>query len=271
MSSVSINVDLGGLAAIGDVLSKETARRVRAAVGAVASQGQINWAHAVMQASGIWSQEKTDYARSIKWEYTGDFSARVSSDFRYASEIENGRPARDLKLMLNTSLKARVAQNGKNAGKRYLIIPMRHNTTGNEAHAPAMPQEVYQQALQLAPSRVTGMGRRESGTGAWDTKTRAPAMVPQRKYAWGGRLEGDQFNNLTSQQKRRYDGMVRFDTAGKGKSASSSFLTFRVMMEGSPGWVVAAKPGQMLMTGVVSRLQPVAEQVIAKAVQLDMS
>lgn len=252
-------------------ITREVLPRVRDAIGLIASQGQKNWADAVMKAPGIWSEEKKQYASSIQWEYTGEFSARIWSEYDLAQQIEDGRPSRDLKLMLNTSMKVRTVQNGKNAGKHYLIIPMQHNTPGNDAHAPAMPMDVYQAALQLTPSRVTGMGRRESGTGAWDTKTRSPVTVPQRKYAWGGRLEGDMLNNLSGEQKRRYDGMVRFDTKGKGKAASSSYLTFRVMMEGSAGWVTKPQPGRHFVTGVVERLQPLAEEVIGKAVRLDLS
>jgi len=223
------------------------------------------------KALGIWAEEKKQYASSIKWEYTGDFSARIWTEYKLAEQIENGRPARDLKLMLNTSLKVRTAQNGKNAGKRYLIIPLSHNTPGNSAHADAMPQSIYDAALQLKPSRVTGMGRRESGTGAWDPKTRAPLTVPQRKYAWGGQLETADMNGITARQARKYQGMVRFDTKGKGAAPSSQFLTFRVMMEGSSGWVTQPQPGRHFVPQVTSRLQPLAEQVIAKAVQLDLS
>ena len=63
---------------------------------------------------------------------------------------------------------------------------------------------------------------------------------------------------------------MRFNTsAGKGKS--SAYLTFRVMSEGSSGWVTKAKPGLMLAQGVTNALSPLAEQVFQKAVQLDIS
>jgi hypothetical protein len=40
----------------------------------------------------------------------------------------------------------------------------------------------------LKKSEVVGMGARQSGTGAWDIKTKAPALVAQRKYRWGDKL-----------------------------------------------------------------------------------
>jgi hypothetical protein len=271
MSTVSVSVDLSALRNIGSAIKAETLPHLREAIGAIAAQGQKDWADAVSKAPGIWAEEKKQYISSIKWAFTGDFEARISAGYKYAQEIEDGRPPRDLKLMLNTSMKVRTVQSGKNAGKRYLIIPMQHNVPGSGALAPSMPDSVYQAAAQLAPSRVTGMGKRVSGTGAWSTSTRSPATVPQRKYAWGGRLETSHMKGLTSEQMRRYQGMVKFDTKGKGRVGHSTHLTFRVMMEGSSGWVVAAKPGQKFVPAVTARLQPLAEQVIAKAAQLDLS
>lgn len=271
MSAVNVNIDLSTLRSSFSAITREILPRVREAVGGIAAQGQKDWANAVMKAPGIWAEEKKQYASSIKWEYTGDFSARIWTEYKLADQIEQGRPARDLKLMLNTSLKVRVAQQGKHAGQRYLVVPLQHNTPGNSAHAQAMPSAIYEAALQLAPSRVTGIGKRESGTGAWSPKTRSPLMVPQRQYEWGGRIEGNMMNGFTRDQTRRYDGMVRFETSGKGKSKHSTFLTFRVMGEWSSGWVVPAQPGRQFVTQVVGRLQPIAEQVIGKAVQLDLS
>ena len=255
----SIKIDLGTVMEAGGVVTSSILPRVHEAIGALAAQAQKNWADAVMKAPGIWSEERKAYAGSIKWEYVGDFHARVTTDYDKAGEIEHGRPARDLKVMLNTSMKVRQSKEGK----RYLIVPFQHNVPGSSALAPSMPDSVYQIASQLAPSRVTGMGRRVSGTGAWDVGTRAPATVPQRQYSWGDRMEGPGV-------PRNYQGMVRFDVKGQGGAKRSSYLTFRVMKEDSPGWIVPAKPGLNLVQNVVSGLNPVAEQVIAEAVKRDL-
>ena len=263
----SINVDLGAILNAGQIINSAVLPRVHEAIGAIAAQGQKNWAHAVMNAPGIWSEEKKAYASSIKWSYVGDFHARVSTDYAKASEIENGRPARDLKLMLNTSMKVRMSKKGT----RYLIIPFQHNVPDSGALAPSMPDDIYQLASQLAPSRVIGMGRRVSGNGAWSTSSRAPATVPQRQYSWGDRLD---FNNENTwmnapNASRRYQGMVRFDTSGLG-AKRSTYLTFRVMSENSKGWIVPGKPGLNLLQDVVNGLNPVAEKVIAMAVNRDL-
>lgn len=270
----SISVDLSELLGAGREMVGSEFKHVHEAVGLIALQAQKAWGDAIMKAPGIWSEERKQYVASLKWDYVGDnpFHARVTTDYKYADEIENGRPPRDLKVMLNTSLKARVVQNGKNAGKRYLIVPFQHNTPGNSAHAPAMPDSVYQLASKLAPSKVTGMTKRVSQTGAWDTRTQKPAMVPQRKYQWGGRLNlnSDSAWSAAGEASRHHQGMMRFDTAGQGKVKHSTYLTMRVMMEGSPGWVIPAKPGLNLVQGVVTGLNPVAEQVIQMAAMKDL-
>jgi hypothetical protein len=84
--------------------------------------------------------EKEPYMASIAMQMTRPFSAVVSTDYKYADEIETGRPAKDLKQMLNTSPKVRRTKDGR----RFLVIPMRHNTPGNGALAPSMPKAVYQ-------------------------------------------------------------------------------------------------------------------------------
>jgi hypothetical protein len=48
--------------------------------------------------------------------------------------------------------------------------------------------------------------------------------------------------------------MYRFDT-GAGKARSSQYLTFRVMAEGSSGWIVPAKPGLYIARGVAQSVQ----------------
>lgn len=271
-SGFSISIDLSALLNTGGVITRAILPRVREAVGGIAQQAANNWASAVMKAPGVWAEEKKAYASSIKWEYTGEFSASVTTSYQGAEQIESGRPARDLKKMLDTSLKVRTVQKGRNAGKRYLIIPMQHNTPGNGALANSMPDDVYAMAAQLAPSRVSGMGRRESGTGAWDAKTRSPATVPQRAYQWGGKL--DFYNERTflaaPGASRNFQGMYRFDTKGDGGKSHSTFLTFRVMMEGSSGWIVPAKPGLNIVQGVTQRLAPVADQVLREAVKIDL-
>jgi hypothetical protein len=244
-----LSLDLGAKADLMAVVNATIYPLAAQAVRAIAQQTAANWIEAVGRAK-LWSGEKTAYASSIKIEL-GDLSADIWSDYREASEIETGRPAKDLKKMLDTSAKVRVSK----AGKRYLIIPFRHGTPG--AIDNPMPASVYAQALGLKPSRITGMGSRVSGTGAYDMKTKKPLKVAQRQYAWGDRLIGDIVG-------KKHQGMVRMNTS-TAKSKRSTYLTFRVMVEGSKGWVIAPRPGQQIVSGVVSAMQPLAAQVLAEA------
>lgn len=252
------------------------------AVRAVAQQTAIDWQKAVYQAK-LWSGEKDAYAQSIKWEMTGDFSAVVATDYKHAGEIETGRGPRDLKKMLDTSQKVRRTTDGR----RFLVIPMRHNTPGNGALAKAMPQAVHGLASAMAPSRVVGSGQRPSGEVTMlspkagmhpvakqspylsNPKTKQAATVAARKYAWGGRLTVGALKGagLDAATAKRYAGMVKFPDGSGGHS----HMTFRVMMEGSRGWIIPAQPGKYLARDVVQAMQPKASAAFAAAVKKTVS
>ncbi len=247
---------------------------VSKAVSLIAEEARKRWIVAVDEAR-LWSGEKRPYAASIKWQMTGPLSALVWSDYRYAKEIEEGRPAKDLKRMLDTSQKVRRTR----AGKRFLIIPFRHNVAD-------MPADVYQEAKQLAPSRVVGQGSRPAGEIVGfgmapaapnpgvskrflsSTATRGPVMVPKAVYAWGDKLAAGSLGPNPRGKTDRFAGMYRFDTSTP-KAKRSTYLTFRVMMEGSPGWIVPPKPGLLLAKGVADGLQPKADIIFAEAVKRD--
>lgn len=265
-----IRIDFSGLLMGLDQINSGIGQQIRAGIGMVAQKVHDEWADRVMKAPGIWHEDRKAYVQSIRWSYTGPFSAVVEASARVADQIENGRPARDLKRMLNTSMKVRVAQNGKNAGKRYLIIPFRHNVPAGDGHssyARQMPPDIYAQARKLAPSKVTGSVMRPSGTGAMDPKTRGLYLVPRKTYAWGGRLPPGIAPKLKPHHTTDiYANMVRMNTStGKGKS--SAYLTFRIMGEWQTDkWIVQAKPGLFIARGVARDLQSDAEKILAAAV-----
>lgn len=252
------------------------------AVRAIAQQAQSDWMKGVHGAK-LWSGEKDAYAKSIKVTHTGDFSAVIEADYKYADEIENGRPSRDLKKMLDTSMKVRLTTKGK----RFLVIPMRHNTSGNNALAPAVPASVQGLAKSMTPSRITKTTQRPSGevtnlsptTGMHaagkqkqflsNPKTQSAAMVTRNHYAWGGRLTAGMIKGAggSAQEAKRYAGMVKMDTSTPGGAKSSNMMTFRVMMEGSKGWVIPAKPGLFLARKVAQELQPKAAAAFAEAIK----
>lgn len=260
-----ISVDLSEiLDAIESPITAQVLPTVHQAVRALASETAYRWKDAVAKAP-LWQGDKAPYIASIQTRMEGDFTAVVETDFKDAGPIETGRPARDLKQMLDSSLKVRVVHAGKNAGKRYLVIPFRHAIPGPTASAQAMPVEIYQLAKTLAPSKVACNTFRLSGTGAYDRKTRQLITVPQKLYSWGGRLPAGLAPKMKANAKTdRYAGMVRFDTS-TGGAKSSAYLTFRVMMEGSPGWVVKPKPGLYLAQGVAEEIERAAPAVFAAA------
>ncbi len=267
------------------VIDKVVLPLLHQTVQAVAQATVAEWQQNVQKAK-LWSGEKDAYTSSIKWEMTGDLSAVVSTDYKHAGEIETGRPQYDLKKMLDTSMKVRLTK----GGKRFLVIPFRHNTPGNGAHAQAMPAGVAAMAKAMEPSKVVSTTKRQSGevthlspkTGMHaaaeqrqylsSLKTQKAAMVAKRNYAWGQRLTPGALKaaGLTHAEAKKYAGMVKMDTSTPGGAKSSAMFTFRVMMEGSKGWIVPAKPGLFLAKQTAEAMQPKAEKAFQAAVEATM-
>lgn len=250
-----------------EVVTKESMPYLNAAVNAVGMKLAATWVEEVQKAK-LWSVEKDQYAQSIKWQMTGDFSGYVEAGYKWAKEIEEGRPARDLKRMLGTSLKVRRTKKGS----RFLVIPFRHNIKN-------MPPELYAQAKALEASKVTGMTQRRSGeiTGFGmkpakvqthflsNPKTRGPMMVQQAQYKWGGRIAAGFFGPNPKGKTDIAAGMVRFDTSSGGQK-SSAYMTFRIMSEKSQGWIVPQQPGQYLARKALDKVKPQAEKLFGQAV-----
>lgn len=275
--NLTVNIEV-----LSSAIDKHVFPMLNQAVRAVSQQTASDWQAAVYGAK-LWSGEKDRYAGSISWRMTGDFSAEVEATYKYASDIESGRPARDLKQMLNTSEKVRRTE----SGKRFLVIPLRHNTPGSNAHAPSMPAGVYDLAKQLGASTITGQGERASGevtrlspkSGMSSAKDQTPylsrigtksaAMVAKHNYQWGQRLTAKamQAAGVDPKQHRWAVGMHRFDTTTPSGAKSSAYLTFRIMMEGSAGWVVPAQPGQFLAKKVTDDMRPKANAAFAEAIK----
>jgi hypothetical protein len=261
--AISISIDLSELLQLAPIAQTGLFTNLAAAVETTAQVGVERWQRAVLKAP-LWDGERRAYAATIKYTMSGAYEAEIASDYKYVEDIESGRPPRDLKRMLDTSMKVRVSKKGK----RYLIIPMRHNAPGGDAHAPEMPSNVYAEAKNLSASSITGHGTRVSGTGAHDIKTKSPYLVRSRAYQWGGRLPAGMAPKLKPTHKTDpYAGMVRF----KEKTGGSTYLTFRVMVEGSSGWIVPAKPGLFIAKAVADSLQRTAEADFGAAMQRDLA
>ena len=255
-----VSIDLSGLIDAGKVITKVVFPTVHAAVGDMAKMIKADWQETVNRAGGhggLYAGERDAYAASIEWDYRSgsDFSAVVWSDYKFAAEIETGRPAYDMKQMLNTSLKTRVSAKGK----RYLIIPFRHNVN-------SMPADVYAAAKGLRPSSITGRGTRGNALGVHSIKTRELMTVTKLQYSWGDRLPAGLRPTTKAHHKSDiYAGMVRFNTSTP-KAKSSSYMTFRVMSEDSTGWIRPPRPGLGLVKMVADRAAGEFDKVMGQAV-----
>lgn len=278
MTELKFSFDLGTTLDIQKVVNKQVFPLLNQAVRAVAARTAADWQSAVYGAK-LWSGEKDAYAETIKWKMTGDFTAEVQSNYKYDKEIEYGRPSRDLKAMLDTSLKVRRTE----SGKRFLVIPIRHNVQKLKDAG------IYESASELTASMVTGQTERLSGEvtrlipnagmSAAPAKQQTPFLsnpqtkqaqtVRQNIYAWGERLKAQSMKDagVPLSTRKWAQGLHRFDTSTPGGAKSSAFLTFRVMMEGSGGWIIPAQPGQHLAQGVVTAMQPKAQAAFAEAIK----
>lgn len=273
MSEFKISIDLSDLGRLRGIIDAQILPLLAQAVRAVALQTQANWIELIGRAK-LAPYEKKLYGSLVQSKETGPFSWLVWTDYRYAQEIDNGRPARDLKRMLDTSAKVRRTKDGR----RFLIIPMRHNTPGEDATSPSMPSSIYALAQNLKQSSISGS--RMSATGAltslhpkWGMRelkkqtpfasvpgSKMPLMTTRNTYTWGEKL---QTQHLIPQMQARYAGMVRMKEAG----GNSTYVTFRVMMEGSKGWIVPPQPGQHIVKRVVDDMTPVAEKIFQEAIR----
>jgi hypothetical protein len=236
----NIDIDLGPVVqALKGIMNEKVLPDLHDAVMLMALHAKEDWMTAVHHAK-LWQGERDNYAQSINIEQTGPYAARVWSEYKYVEEIETGRPAYDMKVMLRTSTKTRMGKHGV-----YLIIPIRHNVD-------SMPKAVYKAAKALSPSRVDfNTGTRISATGH---------TVAKHSYLWGGRLKA----GAAPQMLRKHVGMVRFATSTPG-APRSSFLTFRVMSASSTGWIKPAQPGIHLVEKVVEGLRPQVEAAFTAA------
>lgn len=257
----------------GAALSRDIFPHLAYAVHKIAERGQELWqgyaSGAPLPNGGQITSRSGAYMRSILVRELGEFASEIFSELPYAKTIEEGAPARDLRKMLDSSLKVRISKKGL----RYLIIPFRHGVPGTQGMRSVMPQAAFNLWKGLRPSRVTGQGVRPSGTGAYDIHTRKLLMVPQRKYAWGDRLKLKMLHEagVVGKQAKRMAGMVHFQNpTGSGGGKHGTYMTFRVMSERSMGWMVPARPGLFPSKQTADQLRPLADKAMSEAVTRDI-
>jgi hypothetical protein len=238
------------------------------AVDVIGTATAIKWREAVTE-TNLWEGEKDLYRESISWQQSENgLTGYVIATYKHAGEIETGRPARDLKRMLNTSQKVRRTKDGR----RFLVIPFQHNTKKLQAAG------LYGMAKALSSSSVTGTGRRPSGQTMLlsklfgmkvsphqtpflsSLKTKSAMMVPSFNYSWGARLTKAQVG-----EHKWAQGIYKM-AQNTPNSKHSGYLSFRVMIEGSNGWIVPAQPGRFIAKKVAEDMQPKAKAIFAEAV-----
>ena len=275
MASYGVAVELGHLMPADAKLTADTFPHLSHAVRMIAAQAHQDWvAYAMGQPlpNGMTVRNRTgEYARSIGTRDTGPFSSDVFTVLPYARIIEEGAPAHDMKRMLDTSYKVRRFKNGK----RYLIIPFRHDRFSG------LPDEVrdHFNAPGRAASHITGTYERKSGQVARDIHTRKRIMVPGWRYSWGDKLgKGDLAGmGITGAKAKNLLGIYKFanpgGAAGGGAKAGthSQYISFRVMVEGSSGWMAKAQPGKFPARCVADQLRPVATAAFEAAMAADIA
>lgn len=289
MAEFRIAVSLASLIPPGTSIAGQTFPTLSAAVREVTEAAHRLWVDYAMGAplpSGRAIKNSTGaYARSIQLRQVNDLTGEVFTELPYARAIEEGTAARDLKDMLGSSMKVRIVKNGPNRGKRYLIIPFRFYGP-NSVLGAQMPQAIadwWKGVPAKDSSHITAHTWRASGTGAIAFKTETTGrfrlvrgevvQVRARKYHWGAKLTASDIARMGLGEKaqRRYAGMYRFDKpARQGGGRHGQFLNFRVMMEGSPGWRVAARPGLHVAQTVSEKTRAIAERAFPKAIEADI-
>ncbi len=237
----------------------------------------------------------------VEYPYNADpLHVRIVNRAKHAYFLEYGVKPFDLKKMLETSMKVRVAQDGS----RYLIIPFRHGTP-KSVGLRAMPERIYEGAKGLRHSVIVntfkeGVQQRGSKleryipaqqgaryfSEAQAMKRNNPQKVLRNRYIWGERL---------TDVGGIYEGMVRFQKnvnivresimqntpLGKftfnrlvnrtdNNTVYSHYLTFRVMSETSDGWQHPGIDAMYLAKNTKEQAEQQVQQMIADAIDRDL-
>ena len=224
------------------------------AITVVAQRGMEHW-QTLVQSANLWSGEKSPYYHSIKWRFTSpdNSSAEIFTEYKLAKEIEDGRPAKDLKQILQRSPRVRVSQ----SGSRYLYIPFRHSVEELKSAG------LYNAVKPTKNDRNGFLSSTIRETTLRESHVRTNMLVHKQNYAWGSRLKVE----------GKHNHLYRFDTStvnpetGK-KQTHSNYLTFRTMSSTSSGWIIPARPGLKLAEQTENWLQREAYGIVKSAFSL---
>jgi hypothetical protein len=266
--SYRVGIRIAHLIPLGAPIDERVFPRLVHTVQRLASEAQARWvAYALgtpLPDGKVITPRSGSYARSIQVRALGLFGAEIYSHLAYASAIEEGTAARDLKQILATSRRVRISKHGR----RYLVIPFRWGTPGTVTFGrQTLPQAVHEW-WRANRERTAVVGRR-----------REPAVNPpggtvnRYVWGWGDRLRRADLARLGvgAEQARRLAGMVNLRKPdARGGAAHSKYLTFRTMSEDSSGWLRPAVPGRWPARTVARWLDPRARRAIGAAVEADV-
>lgn len=259
-----------------DTYKTYTSRAVKSAGDYLAQQ----W---IEEAKGNFKHTQGGYVQGIvdgrDYPYQDDpLRYRIENKAEHAVYLEYGFESFDLKKMLQTSQKVRYTKDGK----RYLVIPFRHGNP-KSVSLRAMPKEVYADAKNLRQSVTTKIYKEGVQQGAKDFEEAQflrkynSKKVKRRSYKWGDQLEG--FEGTV------YEGMYRFnanveqtrletDKFGSGSIKNdqdySIYMTFRIMLEGSSGWIHPGLRPMYILKNTVEKHQNMITELIADGVRKDL-
>jgi len=213
------------------------------------------------------------YARSIK-SRSENLRGAVWTDSPYASSIEDGTEAKDLKKIIPLGPKARMGKNGP-----YSIVPFRHGTP-KSLNAP-MPQQVYALIQRMIKEKEASKRFRKSAvTGKVVVPSPRGGTVQRNQYRWGSRYKS-QVGKGKNPEFPNLEGMVVFDVSSGERETRGQYVTFRIITLNRPkqskslkdwndSWVVPAKQGYHLTKYVVQNTRSVVEQIMRAGVTMDL-
>ncbi len=272
--------------------------------GGVAEDTWVQWAlgKASLPDGRMIHARSGAYAASIKrsssagFENATEITQEIATDSKYHDALDSGLPEMDLKKMLLTSLRVRMSKHGK----RYLIIPFRHATSGKDAGGLSYGTNTMAQLPGYAggnvmPKRIVDWFRRQEADGAAKTSvvqsgmrstgqpvphSGAGQMVPAFRYSWGARYAGkagegerSKLNAPNTPGKGRYawkSGLY----AGMVHTASREYRTFRTMSESSDAasWIKPPQPGLRILQQLGEFIETQGfEDAVAQAVEKDFA
>jgi hypothetical protein len=237
----------------------------------------------------------------VQYPYNNDkLHLYIENKSPYAYFLEVGVQPFDLKKILETSSKVRVAKDGS----RYLIIPFRFGTPGSLGLR-SMPDNIYNEAKDLRASTIINTaseGVQQRGgqlenpipasksqayvADATGMKFNNPDKTKRNVYSWGDRLtdvgeiyEGmykfqknvtlvrEQFMQNTPLGKFTYSRAVN---KTDNNTAYSNYMNFRVMSENSTGWLHPGIDAMNLAKNTANQAKEPVTQILKEGVMQDL-